>query len=64
MEPAKINPINAIIGFGGTIARAIIAGAFATLFMGENTIKIYFVAIAVVVFIMLILNFMKVLTKK
>jgi UDP-GlcNAc:undecaprenyl-phosphate GlcNAc-1-phosphate transferase len=43
---------------------AIIAGAFATLFMGENTIKIYFVAIAVIVSVMLLLNFIKVLTKK
>ena len=43
---------------------AIIAGAFATLFMGENTIKIYFMAIAIVVLVMLLLNFIKVLTKK
>ncbi len=43
---------------------AIIAGAFATLFMGENTIKVYFVTIAIIVLIMLLLNFIKVLTKK
>ncbi len=43
---------------------AIIAGAFATLFMGESTIKAYFIAIAVLVLIMLLLNFIKVLTKK
>ena len=43
---------------------AIIAGAFATLFMGENTIKLYFFAIFTVVIIMLLLNFIKVLTKK
>ncbi len=43
---------------------AIIAGAFATLLMGENTIKVYFVVIAAVVLIMLLLNFIKVLTKK
>jgi len=43
---------------------AIIAGAFATLFMGENTIKVYFVVIAFVVLFMLLLNFLKVLTKK
>ena len=43
---------------------AIIAGAFATLFMGENTIKLYFLTIATVVVIMLLLNFIKVLTKK
>ena len=43
---------------------AIIAGAFATLFMGENTIKVYFIVIALVVLFMLILNLLKVLTKK
>jgi len=43
---------------------AIIAGAFATLFMGENTIKIYFIAIVVIVSVMFLLNFIKVLTKK
>ena len=43
---------------------AIIAGAFATLLMGENTIKVYFVVIAAVVLVMLLLNFIKVLTKK
>lgn len=43
---------------------AIIAGAFATLFLGESTIRIYFIAIATVVAIMLFLNLLKVLTKK
>ena len=41
---------------------AIIAGAMATLFVG--VIKYYFIAIAVLVIIMLLLNFIKVLTKK
>ena len=43
---------------------AIIAGAFATLFMGKTTIMRYALVIAVVVLIMLILNFLKLLTKK
>ena len=43
---------------------AIIAGALASLFMGSQTIKHYFVYILVIVVIMLLLNFIKVLTKK
>ena len=43
---------------------AIVAGAFAALFMGENTIKLYFITIAAVVLVMIILNYIKVLTKK
>ena len=43
---------------------AIIAGAFATLFMGENTIKVYFIAICILVVVMLLLNLIKMLTKK
>ena len=43
---------------------AIIAGALATLLMCENTIKHYFVYIFVLVIIMLLLNFIKALTKK
>ena len=43
---------------------AIIAGALATLLMGKTTIKHYALVIAVVVLIMLILNFIKLLTKK
>ena len=43
---------------------AIIAGALATLFMGKATIKHYALVIAVVVLVMLILNFLKLLTKK
>ena len=43
---------------------AIIAGALATLFMGENTIKHYFTYIIALVIVMLLLNFIKVLTKK
>lgn len=43
---------------------AIIAGAIASLIMGENTIKHYAVCILIVIFIMLLLNFIKVLTKK
>jgi len=43
---------------------AIIAGAIATLLMGPNTIKHYAVYILVIIFIMLLLNFIKVLTKK
>lgn len=43
---------------------AIIAGALATLFMGENTIKHYFAYIIALIFVMLLLNFIKVLTKK
>lgn len=43
---------------------AIIAGAIASLLMGQNTIKHYAVCILVIVFIMLLLNFIKVLTKK
>lgn len=43
---------------------AIIAGALASLFMGENTIKHYFTFILATVIVMLLLNFIKVLTKK
>ena len=43
---------------------AIVAGALASLLMGENTIRHYFVYIIGVVVIMLLLNFIKVLTKK
>ncbi len=43
---------------------AIIAGAIASLLMGQNTIKHYAVCILVIIFIMLLLNFIKVLTKK
>ena len=43
---------------------AIIAGALASLFMGSQTIKHYFVYILSIVIVMLLLNFMKVLTKK
>lgn len=43
---------------------AILAGAVASLLMGMNTIKHYFIYILVIVFIMLLLNFIKVLTKK
>lgn len=43
---------------------AILAGASASLLMGESTIKHYFVYILAIVFIMLLLNFIKVLTKK
>lgn len=43
---------------------AIIAGAIASLIMGPNTIKHYSACILVIVFIMLLLNFIKVLTKK
>ena len=43
---------------------AIIAGALATLLVGTNTIKYYFVAIAVIVGVMLLLNLIKLLTKK
>ena len=43
---------------------AIIAGAIASLIMGENTIKHYAVCILIVIFVMLLLNFIKVLTKK
>lgn len=43
---------------------AIIAGALAALLMGENTIKHYFAYIIAVVLVMLLLNFIKVLTKK
>ena len=43
---------------------AIVAGAIASLLMGENTIKHYALYILVIVFIMLLLNFIKVLTKK
>lgn len=43
---------------------AIIAGAIASLFMGSTTIKHYFICIVAVVFVMLLLNFIKVLTKK
>ncbi len=43
---------------------AIIAGALASLFMGSQTIKHYFVYIVAIVIIMLLLNFIKVLTKK
>ena len=43
---------------------AIIAGAFASLFMGSTAMKHYFIYIIAIVIIMLILNFAKVLTKK
>ena len=43
---------------------AIIAGALASLFMGSATIKHYFVYIIAIVVIMMILNLIKVLTKK
>ena len=43
---------------------AIIAGAITSLIMGENTIKHYAVCILVIIFVMLLLNFIKVLTKK
>lgn len=43
---------------------AIIAGALAALLMGENTIKHYFSFILVTVVVMLLLNFIKLLTKK
>ena len=43
---------------------AIIAGALASLFMGSATMKHYFIYIIAVVTIMLILNYLKVLTKK
>ena len=43
---------------------AIIAGALASLLMGENTIKHYFTYIITIVIVMLLLNFIKVLTKK
>ena len=43
---------------------AIIAGAIASLIMGENTIKHYAVCILIVIFVMLLLNFIKGLTKK
>ncbi len=43
---------------------AIIAGALASLFMGSSTIKHYFMYIIAIVVIMLILNYLKVLTKK
>lgn len=43
---------------------AIIAGALASLLMGSNTIKHYFIYIVAIVIIMLLLNLIKVLTKK
>lgn len=43
---------------------AIIAGALAALLMGESTIKHYFTYIITIVIVMLLLNFIKVLTKK
>lgn len=43
---------------------AIIAGAIASLLMGINTIKHYAFYILIIIFIMLLLNFIKVLTKK
>jgi len=43
---------------------AIIAGAIASLLMGVNTIKHYAFYILIIIFIMLLLNFIKVLTKK
>ena len=43
---------------------AIIAGALASLFMGSATIKHYSVSILVIVIVMLLLNFIKALTKK
>ena len=43
---------------------AIIAGALASLFMGSAVMKHYFTYIIAIVIIMLVLNFLKVLTKK
>ena len=43
---------------------AIIAGALASLFMGSATIKHYFMYIVAIVIVMLLLNFIKALTKK
>lgn len=43
---------------------AIIAGALASLFMGSATIKHYFMYIIAIVVIMIVLNYLKVLTKK
>ncbi len=43
---------------------AIIAGAVAALFLGNNTIKHYFISIVAIITVMLLLNFIKVLTKK
>lgn len=43
---------------------AIIAGALASLFMGSSTIKHYFMYIIAIVVIMIVLNYLKVLTKK
>ena len=43
---------------------AIIAGALASLFMGSSTIKHYFMYIVAIVVIMILLNYLKVLTKK
>ncbi len=43
---------------------AIIAGALASLFMGSDTIKHYFMYIIAIVIIMFLLNFIKLLTKK
>lgn len=43
---------------------AIIAGALASLFMGTNTIKHYFIYILAIVLIMFALNLIKLLTKK
>ena len=43
---------------------AIIAGALASLFMGSSTIKHYFMYIVAIVVIMILLHYLKVLTKK
>lgn len=43
---------------------AIIAGAIASLFLGSSVIKHYFIYILAIVGVMLLLNFMKLLTKK
>lgn len=43
---------------------AIIAGGLAVLITGGATIKQYFIAIVAIVFVMLLLNYLKVLTKK
>ena len=43
---------------------AILAGAFASLLAGGETIRIYFIAILVIVLVMFALNFIKGLTKK
>ena len=43
---------------------AIVTGAIAALLMGAATIRQYFICIVAIVVIMLLLNFLKVLTKK